>query len=123
MAIGRLKPPALHCKAREQGFASLEEMFAFARSGDGRARGFVARAADDLALGLISVIHLFSPERLVIGGGVSAAFDLLEPLLSDRLDGLLLPAFRGITLRKAELCDDSGLLGAALLATRSDLRG
>jgi glucokinase len=113
---------ALQAKARAAGFASLETVFDAARSCQPRACEFIAAAADDLALGLVAVIHLLSPERVVLGGGVSQAFDLLAPLLRDRVAARVLPPFRGVEIVQARLGDDSGLMGAALLAFRPDLR-
>lgn len=113
---------ALQARARAEGFAGLEAVFDGARAGGAAEAAFVARAADDLALGLVAVIHLLSPERVVLGGGVSAAFDLLHPALVPRLQARLLPPFRAVTLHAAALGDDSGLMGAALLAFRPDLR-
>ncbi len=113
---------ALQRKARAAGFADLQAVFDLARQGDAAAGRIVDAAAEDLGLGLISVIHMLSPERVVLGGGVSQAFDLLHPRLRARLDRQLLAPFRGVELRQAELGDDCGLLGAALLALRPDLR-
>jgi glucokinase len=61
------------------------------------------------------VIHVLSPERVVIGGGVANAFALLEPMLRQRVDARLMPPFRGVPLMRAALGDDSGLIGAAQL--------
>lgn len=113
---------ALQRKSRAAGFDGLESVIASAREGDATALGLVGTAADDLARGLVAIIHMTDPERIVVGGGVSAAFDLLAPKLTERLERLLLPAFRGVDLRKAALGDDSGLLGAALLALSPELR-
>lgn len=113
---------ALQRKAREAGFASLESVFDAARAGEPDATAFSGLAADDLAVGLVILIHALSPERIVIGGGVSNAFDVLGPLLQARVDARILSAFRGVKICKAALGDDSGLLGAAQLAFQPALR-
>ncbi len=113
---------ALGIKARAAGFRSLPDVFELARAGNGAAMEFTRRAADDIAVGLVAITHLTSPEVLVIGGGVSNAFDLLGPLLRERLDRSLLPSFRQVRLKKAECGDDCGLLGVGLLALDPTLR-
>ena len=71
--------------------------------------------ARHLGRGFASLCHAYSPEVIVMGGGVSQAFDLLAPTVRATLDRELLPGFRGIRLVRAALDDNSGLLGAAAL--------
>ena len=103
------------------GFASLEDAFARAEAGEAAALEFAGRAADDIALGLAAVIHVLSPERVVIGGGVANAFDLLGPMIRKRVDARVLPPFRGVPILRSALGDDQGLIGAAQLVLRPDL--
>ena len=51
-----------------------------AREGDETARALLAELGEWLGLGLVSLVNIFNPEVIVIGGGVSAAGELiLEP--------------------------------------------
>ena len=65
-----------------------------------------------------SLINIFGPERVVIGGGFGvAAFDLLLP--AARLAVLteaLAPAGQQVEIELASLGADAGLIGAGLLA-------
>ena len=76
---------------------------------------FAEAAADDIALGLVAVIHVLSPQRVVIGGGVANAFDVLAPLIKSRVDARLMLPFRGVEIERSMLGDDAGLIGAAQL--------
>jgi glucokinase len=114
---------ALKAKALASGFASLEDAFARAAGGEAAAVSFAGRAADDLALGLAAVIHVLSPERLVIGGGVANAFKLLEPLIRARIDSRVLKPFRGVPIVRSTLGDDQGLIGAAQLVLQPEHAG
>ena len=109
---------ALSKKALAAGFDSLEDAFSQAVAGERKGLDFAERAADGLAIGLVSVIHALSPERVVIGGGVANAFALLEPMLRQRIDARVLPPFRGVPIMRSALGDDSGLIGAAQLVLR-----
>lgn len=113
---------ALQRKAQDSGFVSLEDAFARARSGEAVALSFAGAAAGDIAIGLVAIIHLLSPERIVIGGGVSNAFDLFGATLRERVRSRVLPPFRDVAILRSTLGDDSGLLGAAQLALVPDLR-
>lgn len=112
---------ALKAKAMALGFANLEDAFARAEAGEAAALEFAGRAADDIALGLAAVLHVLSSERVVIGGGVANAFDLLGPMIRKRVDARVLPPFRGVPILRSALGDDQGLVGAAQLVLRPDL--
>ncbi len=88
-----------------------------ARRGDPDAREILEQAGRYLALGLVAIIHTFDPEKVVIGGGVAHAFDLLEPTIWAELGWRLMPAYRdGVEIIRAGLGDASGLYGALALA-------
>ncbi len=104
---------ALQRRAREAGFADLRVAFRSLRDGAPHAHAFLDAAAHDLARGLVTVAHAFSPDVFVLGGGVMAEFDQLEPLIVRHFQALCLPAFRSISFRRAELGDSAGLVGMA----------
>ncbi len=85
-----------------------------ARSGDADAVRLFSSVAGDLAVGVFNLVHCFSPELVVIGGGMSQAGDLLldpvREMLAQCMDRC--PA-RGVRVVRARGGDDSGLRGAA----------
>lgn len=90
-------------------------VFAAARSGDAVAVDLVREEADFLGLGIVNLAHLFSPEIIVIGGGMANDFDLVRDGIAARLRDCAMPAFRRTVVAPAELGDNSGLIGAAAL--------
>ena len=90
-------------------------VFDAARSGDGLALALVAEEADWLGIGMVSLAHLYSPEKIIIGGGLANGLDLLAPGIAARLAGSAMPAFRDIGIVPAMLGDNPGLIGAAAL--------
>jgi glucokinase len=90
-------------------------IFKAARDGDALALDLVAEEAGILGRGFASLAHLFSPEMIIMGGGVAQGFELLEAGLTACLQKNLMPAFRDLKVVKAALADNSGLLGAAHL--------
>jgi glucokinase len=89
-----------------------------ARAGDAACRALLDEEADYLARGFISLVHLFSPELIVLGGGVSQAFDLIGQRLAAGVRDGVMPAFRDVRIVPAALGDNCGLIGAATLATQ-----
>ena len=76
----------------------------------------VHREAILLGWGFSSLLHLYSPEKLIVGGGVSSAFDLMLPTIKAEIQRRAMPAFRSVEIVVAELGDNAGLVGAASLA-------
>jgi glucokinase len=88
-----------------------------AHDGDQAARDVVARIGTRLGVGLASLVNIFNPEVVVIGGGVIAAGEyLLAPARAVLVDRALAPAAKQARVLRAELGTDSGMVGAALLA-------
>ena len=87
-----------------------------ARAGDAKALAQFRQVADALAIGVVNLVHCFMPERVVIGGGMAHAGDLLLDPIRDRLARCTssCSASRGDVAR-AQLGDDAGLRGAHAL--------
>ena len=90
-------------------------VFDGARDGDRTCMELVAGEAMYLGQGITSVIHMFSPDRVIMGGGLSNAFDLLEGGIHDVIRRDAMPPFKDVPVVKAGLGGDSGLFGAARL--------
>jgi glucokinase len=86
-------------------------------AGDPDARAVWQRAVDALARALQAYVTLLAPELVVIGGGLAGAGAVLMDPLSEALDAVL-TFQRHPRLVRAELGDQAGALGAALLAWR-----
>ena len=96
-------------------FPEAKAVFDAAREGDTVARSLVAEEAEWLGVGLISLVHLYSPQKIIIGGGLANGFDLLAPGIAKRLAQGAMPAFRDVEVAPATLGDNPGLIGAAAL--------
>ena len=85
-----------------------------ARRGDQVAAGIMRRAAENVGVGVVNLIHLFNPALIVIGGGVSKAGPLLfgpvEQIVRER--AMEVPR-QAVRIVRAELGENVGLLGAA----------
>jgi glucokinase len=86
-----------------------------ARAGDCQCIALLKEEARYLGIGFVSLLHLFSPEKIIMGGGVSSAFDLLHGDIRAIIDTEAMPPYRAVEIVPAELGDNAGLIGAALL--------
>jgi len=81
------------------------------------------KAAQYLGIGVLNIVHLFSPEMVVLGGGVMESLgERLLPIVEETarkfgLEG----AFRDVQIVLARLEDDAVVLGAAELARRKGM--
>jgi glucokinase len=92
----------------------VRDVARLAAAGDSAARRVLAEAGRWLGMGLASLLHILSPDRILLGGGVAAAGDLLlEPTRAALLDYGMPFLTRDLTLDRAALTQDAGLLGAA----------
>ena len=87
------------------------------RMGDAAATEVVTEYVKYLASGLASMINIFQPEVLSIGGGISNEgqylLDLVVPLVRAQQYGTGLVSNPDI--RIAQLRNDAGIIGAAVL--------
>ena len=87
-----------------------------ARSGDQVAVSVMQEAGRFLGLGLVNLVNLFNPERIVIGGGLALAGDvLLRPAQTELLRRAMPYPATKVEVVRAELGDAAGVIGAAVL--------
>lgn len=88
-------------------------IFAAARAGRCDVLNLLDRWMDEIAQGLAGMVHIFNPQRILVGGGVSAQKELLIEPLECKVKAAVMPAFaEGLTLQAAALQNDAGLVGA-----------
>jgi glucokinase len=85
-------------------------------AGDGIAVAVVATISRRLGVALSSLANIFGPDVIVIGGGASAAGDLLLEPAREQLRARALPPMNEVPVRTAELGPDAGMIGAAEMA-------
>jgi len=91
-----------------------------AKQGDPLANEVISRAAHYLGMGLVSIVNIFNPEMVVIGGGVAR---MGETLLGPARIVMKEKAFKTSADRarvvQAKLGGDAGVVGAAVYAWKS----
>lgn len=107
----------LDALGRALGHADARETVAAAQAGDRDAIEAVALIGRRLGAGIAGLINIFDPHEVVLGGGVSAAGDLLLAPAIAAAWPLVLPGVgTQTTIRLARHENAAGVLGAALLA-------
>ena len=87
-----------------------------AEAGIPQACEIIATAAEALGVGLVNIIHIFNPEVIILGGGVSQMGDpLLEPAKKIVRERTMRIPYESVRIVMAELGMDVGLVGAGAL--------
>jgi len=89
-----------------------------AAQGDKVALKLLRQAGRYIGIGIANLMHLFNPQRFVLGGGVSQTGELLfKHIRRTARRSVLIPQYHeGVEILPAALGDDAGLLGALALA-------
>jgi glucokinase len=86
-----------------------------ARGGDSMALELIAEEGRWLGIGFTNLLHLYSPDRIVMGGGVSDGYDLLHGHIENTIRERAMSAYRDVPVVRARLGQHAGLVGAASL--------
>lgn len=102
------------------GTASARHVVAAASAGDALAGRLLDREAQWLGVGFANLLHLFSPERIIVGGGVSAGLEQMRPRIEQVMHRRVMVPYRDVPVLRAALGADAGLAGAAGLMLLDD---
>ena len=104
--------------ALDAGLVDSEAVFDAAEKQDSLALSILEGAVSALAVGLTNVVHLFNPDMIVLGGGVTdglVKLDLLPEIDRQIRDRAMSELHKEFQLTSARLGDSVGLAGAAAL--------
>ena len=88
-----------------------------AKEGDDFSAMMIERTGKFIGTGVASVINLLNIERIVLGGGVMEAGELiLNPIIQEAKRRAFQPCFEATQIIAAALGEDAAVIGAALLA-------
>lgn len=98
---------------------SITDLIALANRGDEKAVSALRSTAEYLGEGIASLAHGLSPEIVVIGGELSAAWNLLAPIIKEKVKSrYLIPSIAKIDIRPASVQRPS-LFGAIPIALQN----
>jgi glucokinase len=90
---------------------------AAAQDGDERAVEILRVYGERVGVGIANLMNIFDPDEVVLGGGVSAAGELVREPAETAARRLALPGVGTRTrIRLARYGNDAGVRGAALMA-------
>lgn len=101
--------------ANEKGKVSGRTAFDAMRAGDATAKAVVDTYLRYVAEGIIDIINMLQPDIIVIGGGISKEGETLLAPVREMVEKESFSGKNGTRLAIAELGNDAGIIGAAML--------
>lgn len=87
-----------------------------AEAGVPLARSIITQAAEALGAGMVNIIHIFNPERIILGGGVTKIGPMFLETAAQIVNTCAIPVPRqAVQIVQAQLGEDAGLIGAGAL--------
>lgn len=100
-------------KEKDPAWQDGRAIFAAVKADNATALALLDAWTDEIAQGLAGMVHIFNPQLILIGGGVSAQQKLLVDPIAARVKASVMPAFaEGLEIRAAQLHNDAGMVGA-----------
>ncbi|WP_338451636.1 ROK family glucokinase [Niallia oryzisoli] len=101
---------------KENGKITAKNVFDLARNGDKAAQAIIAEVSFHLGFALANIANTLNPSKIVIGGGVSKAGEVLMTPVESHFKKYAFPnVAKSTTLVSAILGNDAGVIGAAWL--------
>src|SRR5665647_2650126 len=101
---------------RDPGISDIDDVLADVASGNRRALAGVRRIGEWVGVGLASLINLFNPEVVVLGGSLGSLYPAMESSVRSAVGRALGPTLENVAIVRSELGADAQLLGGAEVA-------
>ncbi|MEP6848734.1 MAG: ROK family transcriptional regulator [Acidobacteriota bacterium] len=100
---------------------SLPDLIALANKGDSMALESIKITGEYLGEGIANLVHGIYPETVVVGGNITAAWGIIEPIIHEKLKSRYLVSPNQITVRPSSVQRPS-LFGAIPIALQNYFR-
>lgn len=100
------------CKEIDSNIANGRDVFAEFHNGNTRIKEIIDSWIDEIVYGLVTVVHIFDPAALILGGGIMSQAYIIEEV-NKKLKNSVLSSYKDVVVLPAKLGNTAGLMGAA----------
>lgn len=100
------------CKKIDSNIANGRDVFAKFYSGNVKIKEIIDSWIDEIIYGLVTVVHIFDPAALILGGGIMSQAYIIEEV-NKKLKNAVLSSYKDVVVLSAKLGNTAGLMGAA----------
>ncbi len=95
---------------------TAEDIYKAALEGDSLARAVLRDGGKSLGVGIASIINIFSPDAVILTGGLIGAWNIyIEAAITEASKRALKELYNNVNIIPSSLGDDAGIVGAANL--------
>lgn len=87
-------------------------------NGNEQVKNVVDNWIDEIVIGLVTLVHIFNPNALILGGGILAE-SYIENEINKRIGRRVMASYASFHVVKAELKNTAGLLGATYITAQA----
>jgi glucokinase len=117
-AIARAQPEFAKSALAREPEVNYQGVFRLAAMGDAVSRALRDRSLDLWAATVISLVHLFDPERVILGGGVAHSADVIVPWIQEKVNERAWASWGKPQITRARYLEEAALLGASVLVEK-----
>ena len=100
-------------KGIEAGKVDGRLIFKEVAAGNDTVKKYVDEWISYISAALVGLVHIFNPEMIILGGGVSRQKELFVDKVREKVFTSVMPNFAiGLSVEAAELGNDAGIIGA-----------
>lgn len=105
--------------ARESELLDFETLFSLSQQNDKTAIDIVYHCIEVWTAGIITMIHAYDPEMVIIGGGVMKSEKMILPYIREKVAQRAWTPWGKVQIEAAHFSDEAGMLGMAHLLENS----
>ena len=107
----------IHQKEKNEGWVTVKALAKKAKHGDSQAKEIFIEAGQYLGRAIAIASNIFNPDKIILGGGVTLAIDLLQDALHSEYEKYAMNVIKSSTvIEVSPLGMDAGAYGAIALA-------
>jgi len=108
---------SINVKEKNKGWVTVKNLADLARNGDSQAKDIFAEAGQFLGRAIAIAANMFNPDKIILGGGVTLAGDLLQDAVQSEYERHAMNLIKSSTvIEVSPLGMDAGAYGAIALA-------
>jgi glucokinase len=107
-----------HSNAKNEELLDFELLFRLASQGDKVSVEIMNDCLDAWSAGIVTMIHAYDPEMVIIGGGVMKSAEVILPHIRQKVTERAWTPWGKVSVNAAHFSDEAGMLGMAYLTQK-----
>jgi glucokinase len=96
----------------DTGVIDFSKLFMAAKKGDSVAKEIKNHCIKIWAASIISYIHAYDPEQIILGGGILNSADDIIPIIKEKVEKQAWTPWGSVAIKAGQLGDYAGVFGA-----------